>query len=72
LPSSPNHFRILADKLRVICIGTSLPLPELRAGSSRAAALQVQGVEERVLAAAVLAGVLPGLRVDVAVAARRA
>ena len=27
LPSSPNHFRILADKLRVICIGTSLPPP---------------------------------------------
>lgn len=27
LPSSPNHFRILADKLSVICIGTSLPPP---------------------------------------------
>ena len=27
LPSSPNHFRILADKLRVTCIGTSLPPP---------------------------------------------
>lgn len=27
LPSSPNHFRILADKLRVICISTSLPPP---------------------------------------------
>ena len=27
LPNSPNHFRILADTLRVICIGTSLPPP---------------------------------------------
>jgi hypothetical protein len=27
LPSSPNHFRILADTLRVICISTSLPPP---------------------------------------------
>ena len=26
-PSSPNHFRILADTLRVICIVTSLPPP---------------------------------------------
>ena len=27
LPSSPNHFRILADQLRVTCISTSLPPP---------------------------------------------
>ena len=27
LPTRPNHFRILAAKLRAICIGTSLPPP---------------------------------------------
>jgi hypothetical protein len=27
LAESPQHFRILADKLRMTCIGTSLPPP---------------------------------------------
>jgi hypothetical protein len=50
-PSSPNHFRILADTLRVTCISTSLPPPSaqwpVRSTRKRGSGRSMVAVRER-------------------------